>query len=68
MGRKRRPASEGGITFVRTRRGEHLCTGCGQPIKEGQEYWDELDLPWHFRCVPERPVRCEGDIDQLQAM
>lgn len=41
------------INNIKTFGGCYLCTGCGKVITIGNEYWDDLDLPWHFQCVPE---------------
>lgn len=47
-----------GILNLKTADGCYLCTGCGKPIPIGQEHWDEIDLPWHYRCI--RPQQADG--------
>lgn len=47
------------VNNIKVSSGSYLCTGCGKAIPLGQEYWDDLDLPWHFKCVPEVEVQVD---------
>ena len=40
------------VNNIKTSNGCLLCSGCGKPIPVGQEYWDDIELPWHTECVP----------------